>query len=71
MHYNEVFTMKTYLNLGDPGVTDRVDDLLRMDGNTTIDQEKEGDECYGTTSLMITPPPSKPHFHTFSLMTFE
>jgi hypothetical protein len=32
------------LNLGDPGVTVRVDDLLRMDGDTTIEQEKEGDE---------------------------
>ena len=26
------------------GVTDRVDDLLRMDGDTTIEQEKVGDE---------------------------
>jgi hypothetical protein len=32
------------LNLGDPWVTERVDDLLRMDGDTTIEQEKEGDE---------------------------
>ena len=32
------------LDLGDPGVIERVDDLLRMDGDTTIDQEKEGDE---------------------------
>ena len=32
------------LNLGDPGETERVDDLLRMDGDTTIEQEKEGDE---------------------------
>ena len=32
------------LDLGDPGVTDRVDDLLRLDGDTTIEQEKEGDE---------------------------
>jgi len=32
------------LNLGDPGVTARVDDLLRMDGDTTIEQEKEGGE---------------------------
>ena len=32
------------LDLGDPGETERVDDLLRMDGDTTIEQEKEGDE---------------------------
>ena len=32
------------LNLGDPGVTECVDDLLRMDGDTTIEQEKEGAE---------------------------
>ena len=32
------------LDLGDPGATERVDDLLRMDGDTTIEQEKEGDE---------------------------
>ena len=32
------------LDLQDPGVTERVDDLLRMDGDTTIEQEKEGDE---------------------------
>jgi hypothetical protein len=32
------------LDLGDPGAADRVDDLLRMDGDTTIEQEKEGDE---------------------------
>jgi hypothetical protein len=37
LYCNEVFTMKTYLNLGDPGMTDRVDDLLRMDGDTTIE----------------------------------
>ena len=30
-----------YLNLGDPAATERVDDLLRMDGDTTIEQEKE------------------------------
>jgi hypothetical protein len=31
-------------------------------------------ECfiyYGTGSLMFTPPPPTPHFHTFSLMTFK
>ncbi len=32
------------LDLGEPGATARVDDLLRMDGDTTIEQEKEGDE---------------------------
>ena len=32
------------LDLGDPGAADRVDDLLRMDGDTTIEEEKEGDE---------------------------
>jgi hypothetical protein len=28
----------------DPGKTARVDNLLRMDGDTTIEEEKEGDE---------------------------
>ncbi len=32
------------LDLGEPGAIERVDDLLRMDGDTTIEQEKEGDE---------------------------
>jgi hypothetical protein len=32
------------LDLGDPGAADRVDDLLRMDGDTTIEEEQEGDE---------------------------
>ena len=32
------------LDLGEPGATERVDDLLRMDGDTTIEKEKEGDE---------------------------
>jgi hypothetical protein len=32
------------LDLGDPGAGDRVDDLLRMDGDTTIEEEQEGDE---------------------------
>jgi hypothetical protein len=32
------------LDLRDPGETEVVDDLLRMDGDTTIEQEKEGDE---------------------------
>jgi hypothetical protein len=32
------------LDLGDPGATERVDDLLRMDGDTTIEQETEGNE---------------------------
>ncbi len=82
LHYNAVFTMNFTmksvsvcvcvhgqvmdLNLGDPGVTECVDDLLRMDGDTTIEQEKEGDECYGAASLMFTPPPRHPiftHFH--------
>ena len=34
------------LDLGDPAAAERVDDLLRMeDGDTTIEQEKEGDEA--------------------------
>ena len=32
------------MDLGEPGTIERVDDLLRMDGDTTIEQEKEGDE---------------------------
>ena len=33
------------LDLQDVGATERVDDLLRMEGDTTIEQEKEGDEA--------------------------
>ena len=54
------------LDLTEPGATERVDNLLSMDGDTTIEQEKEGDEFYGAASLMFTPPPRHPiftHFH--------